>query len=52
MFDKVKDLVYRMKIGKKTAAAISSQMDKTSYFCANGCKNKFDEDPLKYMKKG
>ena len=50
MFDKAKDPVCGMKISKKTAAATSDYMDKTVYFCAQGCKNKFDENPLKYMK--
>ena len=50
MFDKAKDPVCGMKISKKTAAATSDYTDKTFYFCAQGCKKKFDEDPLKYVK--
>ena len=50
MFDKAKDPVCGMKISKKTAAATSEYMDKTFCFCAQACKNKFDDDPLKYMK--
>lgn len=50
MFDKAKDLVCGMTISKKTAATTSQYMDKTYYFCAQGCKEKFDADPLKYIK--
>ncbi|TKJ45367.1 YHS domain-containing protein [Candidatus Aerophobetes bacterium Ae_b3b] len=50
MFGKVKDPVCGMKISEKTAAATSEYMDKTFYFCAQACKNKFDDDPLKYIK--
>ena len=50
MFGKVKDPVCGMKISEKTAAATSEYMDKTFYFCAQAYKNKFDDDPLKYMK--
>ncbi len=50
MFGKVKDPVCGMTISKKTAVAASQYMDKTFYFCAQACKKKFDEDPLKYMK--
>ena len=50
MFGKVKDPVCGMKISEKTAAATSEYMDKTFCFCAQACKNKFDDDPLKYMK--
>ncbi|MBA7645319.1 hypothetical protein ES703_53074 [subsurface metagenome] len=50
MFGKVKDPVCGMKISKKTAVATSEYMDKTFCFCAQACKNKFDDDPLKYMK--
>ena len=50
MFGKAKDPVCGMTISKKTAAAISEYMNKTFYFCAQACKNKFDDHPLKYMK--
>lgn len=50
MFGKVKDPVCGMKVSKKTASATSQHMDKTFYFCSGACKEKFDQDPMKYMK--
>jgi len=50
MFGKVKDPVCGMKVTKKTAAATFQHMDKTFYFCSKACKEKFDQDPSKYMK--
>ena len=50
MFGKVKDLVCGMKVTKKTAAATSEHMSRTFYFCSKTCKEKFDQDPPKYMK--
>jgi len=35
------------KYGK--AAGKSEYQGKTYYFCAMGCKKKFDENPLKYV---
>ena len=49
MFGKVKDPVCGMKVSKKTAPATSQHMDKTFYFCSGTCKEKFDQDPLKYI---
>jgi len=50
MFGKAKDPVCGMKVTKKTAPATSQYMDKTFYFCSRVCKEKFDQDPLKYKK--
>ncbi|HEB13763.1 MAG TPA: YHS domain-containing protein [candidate division CPR3 bacterium] len=49
MFDKAKDPVCGMNISKKTAAATSEHKDKTFYFCSSTCKDKFDQEPMKYM---
>ena len=38
------------KVTKKAAPAISQHIGKTFYFCSKACKDKFDQDPLKYMK--
>ncbi len=44
----VKDPVCGMTIDEKTAAATSEYKGQTIYFCAPGCKKKFDQDPAKY----
>jgi len=48
----VRDPVCGMEIDKDEAAATSEHMGKTFYFCAEACKEKFEEDPMKYMKMG
>ncbi len=50
MFGKVKDPVCGMNVAKKKAAGTSQYMDKTFYFCSKACKEKFDQEPMKYMK--
>jgi Cu+-exporting ATPase len=40
-----------MEIPKETATATSNYNGETIYFCAVACKNKFDANPLIYMKK-
>jgi Cu+-exporting ATPase len=50
MFGKAKDPVCGMKVSKKTATLTSQHMGKTFYFCSRACKDKFDQDPTKYMK--
>jgi YHS domain-containing protein len=37
-----------MTVDEKTAKWKSVYMGKTYYFCAPGCKKKFDTDPAKY----
>ncbi len=37
-----------MEIDKSEAAATSEHMGKTFYFCAQGCKKQFEENPMKY----
>jgi YHS domain-containing protein len=51
MGEKVKDPVCGMEVDKETAAATSEHMGETFYFCAQACKEKFDQEPMKYMGK-
>ena len=46
-----KDPVCNMEVDPKKAAAQSSYKGQTVYFCAVGCKQKFDADPEKYVSK-
>jgi Cu+-exporting ATPase len=46
-----KDPVCHMDVEPKTAAAQSQYQGQTYYFCAVGCKTKFDADPGKYAGK-
>ncbi|MBI5043755.1 MAG: YHS domain-containing protein [Nitrospirae bacterium] len=46
-----KDIVCGMEIDKNQAAAISKYQDLTFYFCAEACKNIFDAEPEKYIKR-
>lgn len=45
-----KDLVCGMDVDPETAAAKSEYQGKTYYFCASGCKKRFDGEPTKYVK--
>ena len=47
---KVVDPVCKMTIDSEKAAATSQYQGQTIYFCAKGCKTKFDQDPVKYLK--
>ena len=40
-----------MEIDKNQAAAISKYQDLTFYFCAEACKNIFDAEPEKYVRR-
>ena len=44
-----KDPVCKMDVEPAKAAAQSSYRGQTYYFCAVGCKAKFDRDPGKYL---
>jgi YHS domain-containing protein len=44
-----KDPVCSMEVDPRKAAAQSSYKGQTYYFCAVGCKAKFDQDPEKYL---
>jgi YHS domain-containing protein len=46
---KVTDPVCRMMIDPDDAAATSNYQGTTYYFCAVGCKTKFDADPRQYV---
>jgi YHS domain-containing protein len=46
----VTDPVCNMQIDEAKAAGKSDYNGKTYYFCALGCKKKFDENPQKYTK--
>jgi YHS domain-containing protein len=45
------DPVCKMTVDEKKAAATSTHKGKTYYFCAKGCKEKFDKEPEKYLNK-
>ncbi len=44
------DPICGMTVDEKTAKFRSEYRGKTYYFCAPGCKKKFDQDPEKYAK--
>lgn len=46
-----KDPVCSMNVDEKKAAATSVYRGEMYYFCANMCKEKFDRDPEKFVKK-
>ena len=45
----VKDPVCGMEIDSEAAAATSDHEGTTIYFCAVGCKEKFDAEPAKFL---
>lgn len=45
-----KDPVCGMSVDEKTAAATAVYQGKTYYFCAPGCKVKFEKAPGQYVK--
>ena len=51
MAEKVIDPVCRMEIDKDTAEESLEHRGETFYFCCVGCKEKFENDPMKYMNK-
>ncbi len=44
------DPVCKMNVDESKAAAKSVYKGKTYYFCAKGCKEKFDKDPGRFIK--
>jgi len=44
------DPVCKMQVDENKAAGKSEYNGKTYYFCALGCKKRFDETPEKYAK--
>ena len=51
MFGKAIDPICKMKVKKSKAAAVSEYKGEKYYFCAVGCKEKFDKEPEKYIAK-
>jgi DNA-binding transcriptional ArsR family regulator len=51
IFPVVKDVVCGMRISMSHAGGVSTYNDKAYYFCASGCKTKFDIHPENYIKK-
>ena len=47
----VKDVVCGMRISQSRAGDHAKFQAKDYYFCASGCKHKFEAEPLKYLKK-
>ncbi len=45
-----KDPICGMSVDPKKAAGSSQYNGKTYYFCAPGCKKKFDANPAQYAK--
>ena len=43
------DPICKMTVDEKTAKFTSEFKGKKYYFCAPGCKKKFDSDPAKYV---
>lgn len=46
------DPVCKMTVEPARAAAVSTYQGRTYYFCAVGCKQKFDRDPERYLAGG
>ena len=46
-----KDPVCGMDVDATKAAAVSSHLGQTYYFCAPACKQAFDAEPAKYLPK-
>jgi Cu+-exporting ATPase len=44
------DRVCGMNVDEKKPGATYEYKGETYYFCAEGCKNKFSQDPEKYIK--
>jgi YHS domain-containing protein len=44
------DPVCKMQVEESKAAGTSEYNGKTYYFCAPGCKRKFDANPQEYVK--
>ncbi len=44
------DPVCKMQVDEQKNAGTSAYNGKTYYFCAPGCKRKFDAEPEKYLK--
>ena len=49
MAEIVKDPVCGMEIKKETARGPAEHMGKAYYFCSDGCREKFEKEPMNYM---
>jgi Cu+-exporting ATPase len=49
MTESVEDPVCGMQISAEDAVATSEYEGETYYFCAPGCKRRFDENPEQYV---
>lgn len=49
MAEKVKDLVCGMEFDQETASGTYEYKGRTYYFCSLGCRDKFADDPEKYI---
>ena len=43
------DPICGMEVAENDAAAIAEYGGKTYYFCCEGCKEEFDQDPQQYV---
>lgn len=43
-----RDVICNMDVDEETALWKSEHMGKTYYFCREGCKQTFDQNPVKY----
>lgn len=46
---KVRDPVCGMRIESEEAVATAEHENETYYFCAEGCRKAFEEDPERYL---
>lgn len=44
-----KDVVCGMDVDPESVAATSEYEGETFYFCSEGCKRRFDQDPERYV---
>ena len=44
-----KDPVCGMEVDPQQAAGTSEYQGRTYYFCSSGCKQRFDQDPQRYV---
>ena len=50
MANVVRDPVCGMELNEENAAERSEHMGQIFYFCSDQCRNKFDENPGRYMR--
>lgn len=52
MADTRRDPVCNMEVDEQRAAGRSQHEGQTYYFCSQGCKDKFDQNPRQYANQG